>query len=94
MISGLGYCYMVMWQKCCLFLALILSCAPEVLLTSANATLSLTDRDGNTALHLACSNVSVHMGGLSSLSHVCLNACACLEELKVLWHTAGATLTF
>ncbi|XP_023260706.1 serine/threonine-protein phosphatase 6 regulatory ankyrin repeat subunit A-like, partial [Seriola lalandi dorsalis] len=30
--------------------------ALELLLTSANANLSLTDKDGNTALHLSCSN--------------------------------------
>uniref|UniRef100_A0A8C6L2I1 Ankyrin repeat domain 44 n=1 Tax=Nothobranchius furzeri TaxID=105023 RepID=A0A8C6L2I1_NOTFU len=35
----------------------VCSCAPEVLLTSAGASLSLADQDGNTALHLACSNV-------------------------------------
>lgn len=40
--------------------------APEVLLTSAGASLSLTDKDGNTALHLACSNVCVHKGASSS----------------------------
>ncbi|MEQ2187217.1 hypothetical protein GOODEAATRI_002363 [Goodea atripinnis] len=33
-------------------------CLTDVLLTSANANLSVTDKDGNTALHLACSNVS------------------------------------
>lgn len=32
----------------------------EVLLTSANASLRLVDQNGNTALHLACSSVSVH----------------------------------
>lgn len=34
----------------------------EVLLTSGSANLSLTDKDGNTALHLACSNVRVYKG--------------------------------
>lgn len=42
-----------------LYIICILSCATEVLLTSASANLSLTDKDGNTALHLACSNVCV-----------------------------------
>lgn len=32
---------------------------PELLLGSANASASLVDKNGNAALHLACSNVSV-----------------------------------
>ena len=40
-------------------MVLIMSRAPEVLLTSTSANLSLRDKDGNTALHLACSNVSL-----------------------------------
>lgn len=43
-----------------------------MLLTSASANLSLTDKDGNTALHLACSNVSVHKGAAASITHVIL----------------------
>lgn len=39
----------------------------EVLLTSASANLSLTDQDGNTALHLACSNVRLQGG--TTLQH-------------------------
>ncbi len=51
--------------------------APEVLLTSTSASLSLTDKDGNTALHLACSNVSVHLGALFSILFIgCFHACA------------------
>lgn len=49
------------------FVAFIMSCPLEVLLTSAKANLSLRDKDDNTALHLACSNVSVHQGGLLCL---------------------------
>lgn len=46
--------------RCCVVDVYIcfLHCVPEVLLTSTSH--SLTDSDGNTALHLACSNVSVH----------------------------------
>lgn len=39
---------------------LTLSYVPEVLLTNTGVDLSLTDKDGNTALHLACSSVSGH----------------------------------
>ncbi|KAG7254324.1 hypothetical protein CRUP_037914 [Coryphaenoides rupestris] len=39
----------------------------EVLLSSTEASLSLADREGNTALHLTCSAVSVHQ--VSSVSN-------------------------
>lgn len=38
---------------------LTLNHVPEVLLTSSSANHRLTDKDGNSALHLACSSVSV-----------------------------------
>lgn len=52
----------------CSFLMSLLLClhgscphtgVPEFLLGSANASAGLVDKNGNTALHLACSNVSV-----------------------------------
>lgn len=57
-------------RACARVPTLTLCYVPEVLLTNASVDLSLTDKDGNTALHLACSSVSGHLYYFNNLLEI------------------------
>lgn len=78
---------------CVCGLSFTLSCAPELLLTGTSASLSVTDKDGNTALHLACSSVSVHTETSSPILFIVANDSSVLKGENYLMRLIYTTCT-